>query len=261
VVSVQLTNLKSSRNACGQLRRILRDGSGGCQRPAGIKSVEVYYWDVPPASGSPFQKTSHSTKNATLPRYLSALILSCGRDHNFPSADDKCPSGDVPTGKADSHAVTQERLTWSPAQLQFGEVAVGQTKNAFVTITNRGRSSLTVSKATSTGAEFSLSGLELPLSLSGGESFTFTVTFAPQRRGVANGSISVVCGTSKKTLTMRLEGTTAENTPTRETPTSNMPPLVQHKVKLSWKASTSKHVIGYNIYRANRSGGPIQEDQ
>jgi len=164
----------------------------------------------------------------------------------------------VPTSKADSHAAIEERLTSSPAQLQFGEVTVGQTKNAFVTITNRGRSSLTVTELSSTGAEFSLSGLELPFRLSGGESFTFTVTFAPQRSGAANGSLSVISGPSKKTLTTRLEGTAAENTPTHETTTGNVPRLVQHKVKLSWKASTSKHVIGYNIYRANRARGPYK---
>lgn len=162
----------------------------------------------------------------------------------------------LPTGKADLHAASDERLILSPAQLQFGNVAVGQTKNAFVTLTNRGRSSLTISEATSTGAEFSLSGLDLPLSLNEGESLTFTVTFAPQGHGVTRGSISVVSKASKNTLTMRLEGTAEEHTPSFETPTSNSAPVAHHKVALAWKASTSKHVIGYNVYRGTQPRGP-----
>ena len=194
-----------------------------------------------------------------LPRVISQpLFFLVGVITIFPPLMTSALAARVPTSNADSHSSTEERLTSSPAQLQFGEVTLGQTKNAFVTITNRGGSSLTVSAATSTRAEFSLSGLDLPLSLSAGESYTFTVTFAPQARGVADGSISVVSGASKKTLTMRLAGTAAENTPAHETTTGNMPRLVQHKVKLSWKASTSKHVIGYNIYRANRARGPYK---
>ena len=34
---------------------------------------------------------------------------------------------------------------------------------------------------------------------------------------------------------------------------------VQHKVQLSWKASTSKHIVGYNLYRGIRSGGPYKK--
>jgi hypothetical protein len=30
----------------------------------------------------------------------------------------------------------------------------------------------------------------------------------------------------------------------------------QHRVDLSWKASTSDDVIGYNVYRGDRPGGP-----
>jgi fibronectin type 3 domain-containing protein len=33
-------------------------------------------------------------------------------------------------------------------------------------------------------------------------------------------------------------------------------PAVQHSVTFTWKASISKNVVGYNIYRGTRSGGP-----
>jgi hypothetical protein len=35
-----------------------------------------------------------------------------------------------------------------------------------------------------------------------------------------------------------------------------LPPPVQHTVSLSWTASTSPNVGGYNVYRGTQSGGP-----
>jgi fibronectin type 3 domain-containing protein len=32
--------------------------------------------------------------------------------------------------------------------------------------------------------------------------------------------------------------------------------IVQHKVNLSWSASTSSGVVSYNVYRGTKSGGP-----
>ena len=76
-----------------------------------------------------------------------------------------------------------------------------------MTITNRGRTSLTVLSAASTGSEFGLNGLDLPLTLAAGESFTFRVTFAPQNIGRAHGSVSIVSGSPERALTIQLAGT------------------------------------------------------
>jgi fibronectin type 3 domain-containing protein len=40
---------------------------------------------------------------------------------------------------------------------------------------------------------------------------------------------------------------------------SSIPPPVQHTVTLSWTASTSPNISGYNIYRATDSGGPYSK--
>ena len=257
-------------------------------------------------------------------------------------------AANLPTSKAVSHAAAQQELTSVPASLQFGEIRVGQTSNQFVTITNRSRASLTIFEAASTGAQFTLSGLDLPLTLGEGESFTFRVTFAPRAAGAAGGSISLVSRTSRKTLTMQLSGTgapagqlsiapatidfgevregsggiqtgkltatgsavtvssatlnssnfelrglslpltipagasvpftvkfvprdggissatlsfasNAENPLSEEAVTANIVGPAKHRVQLSWKASTSKHIVGYNIYRGSRSGGPYRK--
>jgi hypothetical protein len=51
----------------------------------------------------------------------------------------------------------------------------------------------------------------------------------------------------------------AENSPTEQAITVPMVGPPQHKVELSWKASNSKHVAGYNIYRGNRWRGPYEK--
>jgi hypothetical protein len=254
----------------------------------------------------------------------------------------------IPTSQSSSHSARNQRLICDVAGLQVGEVVVGQASSKLVTITNRGRTSLTVLSAASTGAEFGLNGLDLPLTLAAGASYTFSVTFAPEKSGRVDGSISIVSEVPKQTLTIRLSGTgrmtgqlqvtpavidfgdagvgfaatekgqltardanvtvssatisseefrlgglslpftipaghsvpftimfvpkdkmsssatlsfasDAKNSPTEQAVTVRRIDPIQHKVQLSWKASTSKHLAGYNVYRGTRSGGPYKK--
>src|SRR5271167_5202189 len=94
-------------------------------------------------------------------------------------------------GTPSSHTAPTQ-LTCVATKLQFGEVAVEQTSDKLTTITNSGTKPLTVLSAVSTGTEFRLNRLDLPLTLAASESFTFEITFAPQRSGPDYGSISIV---------------------------------------------------------------------
>jgi hypothetical protein len=254
----------------------------------------------------------------------------------------------IPAGQSGSHSASSQQLICDVAGLQVGEVVVGQASSKLVTITNRGRTSLTVLSAASTGAEFGLNGLDLPLTLAAGASYTFSVTFAPEKSGRVDGSISIVSEAPKQTLTIRLSGTgratgqlevtpaavdfgdgsvgsastqtgqltakgadvtvssatissdnfkleglslpftipaghsvpftitfvpkdkmsssvilsfasDAKNSSTEQAVTARRVDPIQHKVQLSWKASTSKHLAGYNVYRGTRSGGPYNK--
>jgi Abnormal spindle-like microcephaly-assoc'd, ASPM-SPD-2-Hydin len=98
-------------------------------------------------------------------------------------------------------------LVANPSSASFGSVQVGSSKTEFETLTNSGGENVTISQATATGAAFSLSGLNLPLSLSGGQSITFSVTFAPKSSGSASGNLSVISNASNSTLTIALSGT------------------------------------------------------
>jgi hypothetical protein len=80
------------------------------------------------------------------------------------------------------HAATQT-LTFSPAQLRFGQVAVGQMETQLAVITNPGTSSMTISSTSISGSEFSLSGLKLPAVVAAGESVSVNISFTPTQTG------------------------------------------------------------------------------
>jgi hypothetical protein len=259
----------------------------------------------------------------------------------FALADDQL------VGTPSSHTA-RTQLICAATKLELGEVAVGQTRDRLITITNSGRTRLIILSAASTGTEFGLNGLDLPLTLAAGESFTFGVTFAPRKSGRVDGSISIVSEAPNQALTIQLSGTSratgqlqvtpaaidfgdagvgstgtqkiqltatgadvtvstatissenfqlggpalpftipagqsvpftvtfvphgsdsssavlsftsdASNSPNEQVVTLRMVGPVQHKVQLSWNASNSKRILGYNIYRGNRSGGPYKK--
>jgi hypothetical protein len=303
----------------------------------------MYYRDLPPRRIQP-----QNLRMLLLPQCISRTLFSlavCVSALFAPRA--LALAANQPVNAPVSHAA-RTQLTCVATRLQLGEVAVGQTSDKLMTITNSGRTRLVVLSAASTGTGFGLNDLDLPLTLAGGESFTFRVTFAPQTSGPADGSISIVSGTPKQTLTIHLAGTgraagrlqvspaaidfadaslgssatqtgqltasgasvnvssatisgenfelgglslpvtipaghsvpftvtfvprdsssssailsfasDAEASSTQQGVTVRIVGPAQHKVQLSWKASTSKHILGYNVYRGNRSGGPYKK--
>ncbi len=131
-------------------------------------------------------------------------------------------------------------LAVSPSTLSFGNVIVGAQSSLTGTLTATG-TSVSVSSVTVNSAEFTVSGLTFPLTVSAGQSATFTVTFAPQATGSATATASFASN--------------ASNSPAVESLTGTGTAAPQHSVDLSWTASTST-VTGYNIYRGSTSGGP-----
>ena len=88
--------------------------------------------------------------------------------------------------------VTEWSLTANPPSLAFGNVQTGSTSTLPVVLTNSGTSGITISEdEVKGGPGFSFSGLNLPLSLAPGESFTFGATFTPQSAGPVSGALRV----------------------------------------------------------------------
>jgi len=103
--------------------------------------------------------------------------------------------------------VTPGLLSANPTSLAFPNVQVGSSANLSETLTNTGGSTATISQANLTGAAFSISGLNLPISLTPNESVTFTATFTPTSATAASGSLSVVSTASNSPLNIALSGT------------------------------------------------------
>ncbi len=132
-------------------------------------------------------------------------------------------------------AATSGTLGASPATLALGSVVVGTSGSASGTLT-AGGSSVTVSAVSSNNSAFTVGGLSLPVTIPAGNSAAFTVTFSPQTVGTATATLTFTSNAQASTTVETITGT------------ATAAPV--HSVNLSWSASTSSNVSGYNIYRA-----------
>lgn len=136
----------------------------------------------------------------------------------------------------------QGQLTLTPTSSNFGNTTVGTSASQSGTLSASG-TSVSVSSTSLNGAEFSLSGLSLPVTIPAGQSLPFTLTFTPQATGSASAVLSI--------------SSNASNSPTGNlSGVGTSPP--QHSVSLSWTDSGSG-IVGYNVYRSGTSGGPYTE--
>ena len=100
-------------------------------------------------------------------------------------------------------------ITESATSFNFGSVQAGITKSQSETLKNTGGSTVTISQANLTGVGFSLDGIYLPLQLNAGESFTFSVVFAPNAAVNASGRLTLVSNASNTIPAISLSGSGA----------------------------------------------------
>jgi hypothetical protein len=98
------------------------------------------------------------------------------------------------------------QLTSTPSSKDFGAVNIGSQQIASETLTNTGGTTISITQATVTGTGFSLSGLTVPMTLTAGQSATFTIAFTPQTATAASGSVKITSNASNPTLTIALSG-------------------------------------------------------
>ncbi len=82
--------------------------------------------------------------------------------------------------------------------------------------------------------------------LSPGQSATLSVEFAPNASETFTGSVTVNSTASNSPQTIKVSGTASQASST-------------HKVVLTWKASPSKGVTGYKVYRLSSGVGTFAE--
>jgi len=98
-------------------------------------------------------------------------------------------------------------LSANPSSLSFGNVQVSNNQTLSETVTNVGGSSVTISQDTVTGAAFGVTGLNPPMTLTSGQSITFSVIFTPSSAGSASGNLAVASNAPNPTLNIPLSGT------------------------------------------------------
>jgi fibronectin type 3 domain-containing protein len=109
-----------------------------------------------------------------------------------------------------------------------------------VKITNTGSVAVSITQDTISGSGFTV-GVTTPINLSAGQSLSVPVVFNPGAAGTVSGSLALVSN-----------GTTLLSVPLSGT---GLSPLA-HSVDITWAASTSTPLQGYNVYRSTVSGGP-----
>jgi len=85
----------------------------------------------------------------------------------------------------------QPQLSLSASAVNFGSVSVGSTGSSSLTISNAGTADLTISLLTLSGADFGISGITTPKTISAGQNAPVTLTFAPTLAGAVSGSLTI----------------------------------------------------------------------
>jgi hypothetical protein len=131
-------------------------------------------------------------------------------------------------------------LSATPSSLAFGTQVLNTAMTQTVKITNTGSVAVSITQDTISGSGFTV-GVTTPINLSAGQSLNVPVVFSPGTAGTVNGNLALVSN-----------GTTLLSVPLSGT---GLAPLA-HSVDITWAASTSTPLQGYNVYRSTVSGGP-----
>jgi hypothetical protein len=102
---------------------------------------------------------------------------------------------------------TTPQLTVSPTAVSFGNVPLNVASTQPVTLTSTGSAPVTINAATVTGAGFSVSGANFPVTLNPNQAVTLQVQFAPTTAGAASGQMTVTSNsTTGATTQVTLSG-------------------------------------------------------
>ena len=200
-------------------------------------------------SGATVSGTGFSVSGLTFPYTLAAggsaslsVIFTpstAGTDIATLSLSSNASDPTVGVSLTGSGTTSSGTLGVTPGSMSFGSITIGTTQTQSGSLTASG-GSVTVSSSSSSNSAFTLGGVTLPVTLAAGQNLPFTVTFAPTSTATASANISFF---------------TSNSTSASET-ASGSGATIQHTVDLSWSASTSTSISGYNVYRGTVSGGP-----
>lgn len=128
-------------------------------------------------------------------------------------------------------------LTLQSTNVSFGDVSLNSPATQTVLLTSSGTEPLTISAVTVTGAGFSATAGNAPVTLQPGQTVNLDLQFDPAVSGPASGSVKLMTNASPSTATVTLSGTGD---------------ATSYEVDLNWDPPTDSTdpVVGYDIYRA-----------
>jgi len=132
---------------------------------------------------------------------------------------------------------SKPELAITPATLNFGDVAVGTTAKRTVELSASG-GDVTISSVSSSSSQFAVLDTPLPLTVPVGKDVPLNIAFTPRTSGSPSATLSFVSDAADSPARSALIGTGT-----------------LAFVSLSWVASTSPEITGYNIYRKTASTG------
>jgi trimeric autotransporter adhesin len=103
-------------------------------------------------------------------------------------------------------------LSVSPSTLNFGNVSVGSSSVLTVTVTNSGRSTITISNTSVSGPGFNATGIPAGSILNPGQSAILNVTFAPAAASIVSGNVMITSYATNSPATISLSGTGVQPT-------------------------------------------------
>jgi hypothetical protein len=134
------------------------------------------------------------------------------------------------------------KLTVSPATLNFGSVTVGSSASLKATL-KASNGAVTISSDRSTTSEFSIVGLDLPVTIPAGKSTPVTIQFTPSSSGTDPAKVGFISN--------------ATNSPTLQLVTGTGVVQSAPSVYLSWDGVST--AVGYNVLRGTAKTGPFDE--
>ncbi len=88
-------------------------------------------------------------------------------------------------------SVIQAAFQLNPTSVNFGKVTIGKQSTQTVSISNTGNTSISITQATFSNPQFSLSGVTLPMSMATGQTGSLTVAVTPTATGSITGTMTV----------------------------------------------------------------------
>ena len=86
---------------------------------------------------------------------------------------------------------TQAAFQVSPTTVSFGKVGVGKQTTQVIAVANTGTMPVSITQATISNPQFSLTGVALPMSIATGQAGNFTVAVTPSAAGTLSGTLTV----------------------------------------------------------------------